>query len=368
MATRTGSTLCPKKQNTAKEESEDDGKETIHIEIEEDKPKKRKIIKTGPVWSSKLIEFIWLHMQTAWKARSDALHDRDRTLAKQRRRDEIITKVKAIYELKPLLSAADRPIIDSKNLYNRLNQKTHIIEHWYDTNVKVIHYCAQQQQERLAKGNRDIRNFFKRVEDIDDDDPSDNESANVPLEDISITNESINHNEEAETPTQPIVSTVRTGKSKYRDDTIQQREPQTITAKTTPRCQADSDSDSDSDNTSDEDSESEENFTIYHTGGEPPKNDTSNSLQSISQSTSTSNDTSIPTSESSYQPSTSSCETQINLPSINTRHASRNPSSAASSTWKSSTNMNTSRTTRRNSSSNQHSPSTLAPCTHRTKQ
>jgi uncharacterized protein YeeX (DUF496 family) len=46
-------------------------------------------------------------MKRAWKERSDKLHDRDGTIAKQRRQEEISKKIKALYELKPLLSAAD---------------------------------------------------------------------------------------------------------------------------------------------------------------------------------------------------------------------------------------------------------------------
>jgi hypothetical protein len=121
--------------------------------------KKKKIVKTGPVWASKLIELIWLNMRSAWDIRNKILHDKETTESQERYREEIEKKVEFLYSQKHLLSAADRHYF-YPSLAERLLQSTQEIEHWYDNNVQVIMYCIKEQQERETKGNRDIRTYF----------------------------------------------------------------------------------------------------------------------------------------------------------------------------------------------------------------
>jgi hypothetical protein len=373
------------KPTTDEQEIESDEEHAIEIEIEDDKPRKKKIVRTGPVWSAKLIEFLWINLKAAWKERCDKLHDRDGILAKKRRREEAIAKVKALYELRPLLSVADRPILDSKSLFYRINQKTHQMEQWYDTNVKVIHYCVQQQKERLEKGNRDIREFFKRIEQDTDDDISDTDSTSAPPDDHS-TASSVNSNANSINPTDlpeapPLVTTATTHVP------TRLQIPQSInhdTSKPTiPRYQVDSDSDQESEDDSN-DSENEENNTSEKHQSTVPtifrritnkQDESSSSSDSSTQSKtsqsykSTESDQESQTtySKSSYQPSKPS-ETTCHSPkrsntSTKRVSSSRNPPARPSlCICPSSTAKHASKTTRLNSSSNLISPRVQDPC------
>jgi hypothetical protein len=353
------------------EESSDDESTTIAINIDEEKPKKRKIIKTGPVWSAKLIEFLWLNLKSAWKERCDHLHDRDGKIAKQRRREEIQKKITSLYDLKPLLSAADRPLLDSKSLYYRINQKTYQMEHWYESNVRVIHYCVQKQQERIKQGNKDIRNFFTRIEQQDTDDISETTTVHAPLDNISISNQSL-HDEPIHHPTDKNhpISTARTATFQHRGKISSHHSPHTLTTgNPTPRYHSDSDSNttSDSDNSDDDQSTitSPPRSRQCHQPNKQSNTETNKSTSSQSDDQSHS-DSSLPSidSESSYQPSESTCPAPAKKPSTASKLAStlvRNLRISPSSTRK-----NTSKTTSTNSSSSHSSLKTQDPCSTRT--
>jgi hypothetical protein len=359
-----------KSNNSTDPNSSEDDETIIEIDQDEVTPKKKKIVKTGTVWSSKLIEFLWLQMKRAWKERSDKLHDRDGTIAKQRRREEISKKITALYELKPLLSAADQPLLDSKSLYYRLNQKTHQMEHWYDNNVRVIHFCVQQHKERTRKGNRDIRNFFDRVDrDTDDTSDTDTTSNHAPQDDISLSNQSVIEDTTIN-PTDPLlpITTARTTTSKHRDNTTIQKNQTDNTNNIIPRNHRDNDSDTNSNN-SDSDADSDEDSTVatprFHKPDESTTTDQSNTIKSTTQSQVSTSDNSITSiSESSYQPSEPSCQT----PAKKQNTASKPASTLARNhrILPNSTRRSTSRATNINSSSNHSLRRTHDQCTTRT--
>jgi hypothetical protein len=47
------------------------------------KQKKKKIVLTGPVWASKLIETLWLNLHTAWTSRCTDLHSKEDDAARE---------------------------------------------------------------------------------------------------------------------------------------------------------------------------------------------------------------------------------------------------------------------------------------------
>ena len=137
-------------------------------------------------------------MRLAWDARCKEVHSKDNA---QRRLTEIVGKVKALYELKRLMLTADWPMLERPSLAERLKQLTKQLEHWYESNYRMIYYCVQEQKSCKKKGFKDIQMFFparKRTQDTptnnDDSESSDDES----IADSIIANENNKENNKEE--------------------------------------------------------------------------------------------------------------------------------------------------------------------------
>ena len=70
-------------------------------------------------------------------------------------------KVEHLYKQKDKLSAHDRDIL-AEPLEDRLKEKTHVLENWFEQTKPLIQECVRDYLALQAKGMTDIRNSFPR--------------------------------------------------------------------------------------------------------------------------------------------------------------------------------------------------------------
>jgi len=128
---------------------------------------------TASNWSKKLIQFLWYQCHALWKIRNDEKYRSDNAAAAQHAASENELKVQEIYRQAPELSATDRAALLGRPMETILQKRPVDLRHWIQKTSDRLRKSIREQQARIKKGHRDIRNFFQATstnQDSDDDD------------------------------------------------------------------------------------------------------------------------------------------------------------------------------------------------------
>ena len=115
---------------------------------------------TGTKWMHLILSMIFDQIQQVWQCRNSQTHGADGALQDQYRREQLITRIDAIYGQIPNLLAHDRDVFQSLPRSDLLSGPTLTLATWLRMAEPTVQRCLADAKEKLRTNQRDIRDFL----------------------------------------------------------------------------------------------------------------------------------------------------------------------------------------------------------------
>jgi len=127
--------------------------------------------KTGMSWNVKLCTWIIREARALWTTRNQETHLPENGNSKAEQ--EIYAQIHRLYDMHDEIGHQDRILLEEP-IEEKLKRPLTVLRQWIRNTVPVINRCIYDYQNKLRTGQRDIRQYFQRVQPIPAQTPCNN--------------------------------------------------------------------------------------------------------------------------------------------------------------------------------------------------
>ena len=127
----------------------------------------RPITFNGDRWIQQTMGLLFEQIHAVWQCRNNQTHGADKLLQDQLQKEQLSTRIHALYNQRHNLLSHDRDILDNTDPTELLSGSIATIKTWLNMVEPTIQRCLKDAKTKLHHNQTDIRDFFDDVSYVD---------------------------------------------------------------------------------------------------------------------------------------------------------------------------------------------------------
>jgi len=115
--------------------------------------------RSGSLWTTVIISTIWTEWTSLWKSRNEDVHGRDQSTRERVRRDRIVTKIRALYDLREMMQPNDRHILFD-DIEDHLTHPTSNLCDWYAIQQPTVAHSVKEAKRKSVQHVSRLTTYF----------------------------------------------------------------------------------------------------------------------------------------------------------------------------------------------------------------